>query len=210
MTNSGTWLCQHRDENEYLDAVYELRQGDVSFASKDVESPEVIIGSVLELEAQKVAIVGKRPATELDDKGRGKFGCKCRGSVVQNTNAFIATRTNAIDGGVTVNHLGLLEKRDEWLVGGRLDEELQRVAIVSDSFQSVDDRLDNCAASDYDSYEDIAVHRRYEKAHCSQCRLWTCPRRHPPRGSWPNSAPAQSTWAEGDGHMSCCESTGDS
>jgi len=46
---------------------------------KDVDSGEVVVGSVLELEAQKVAVVGERAAAQLDGESRGKVGCKCTG-----------------------------------------------------------------------------------------------------------------------------------
>jgi hypothetical protein len=67
--------------NKYLDAVYEFGQGDVGVVFKDVKSTEVIVGPVLELEAQKVAVVRKRATAQLDDKGRGIVGCKCAGQL---------------------------------------------------------------------------------------------------------------------------------
>ena len=78
---------------------------------------------------------------------------------VWNTDAYVVTRTNALEGGVTLNHLGLREERNERLVGGRLDKELQGVTIVGDSLQRANDRLQNCASSDYDE----AVRYRYRQ-----------------------------------------------
>jgi hypothetical protein len=68
-------------QNKYLDAVYELGQGDVSVVTKDADGTEAIVSSVLELEAQKIAVVRKRTAAQLDDKGRGKVSCKCTGQL---------------------------------------------------------------------------------------------------------------------------------
>lgn len=117
--------------------------------TKDVDSMEVVIGPVLELEAQKVAVVRKRAAAQLNDEGRGKVSCKHTGQCLE-YKRIVVTRTNAFEGGVTLDHLGLREERNERLVGGRLDEELQGVAIVSDPLQRANDRLHNCASSDYD------------------------------------------------------------
>jgi hypothetical protein len=49
-------LCE---TNKYLDAVNEFGQRDVTLVAKNVDGTEVIIGPVLELEAQKVPIVRK-------------------------------------------------------------------------------------------------------------------------------------------------------
>ena len=46
---------------------------------KDVEGLEIVLGPVLEFDAQKVTVVGKRAATQLDDESRGEVGCKCTG-----------------------------------------------------------------------------------------------------------------------------------
>lgn len=51
------------------------------------------------------------------------------------TDVITITRTNAVERGVTLVHLCLLEERNERLVGGRLKEELQGVAIVIDPLQ---------------------------------------------------------------------------
>ncbi len=46
--------------------------------TKDVQGLEVGIGTVLELEAQKVAVIGQRATAQLDSKSRGEVGCKFR------------------------------------------------------------------------------------------------------------------------------------
>jgi hypothetical protein len=45
------------------------------------------------------------------------------------------TRTNAVERGVALVHLCLLEERNERLVSRRLKQELQGVAIVIDPLQ---------------------------------------------------------------------------
>ena len=51
------------------------------------------------------------------------------------TDVILITRTNAVECGVTQIHLCLLEERNERLIGGRLKEELQGVAIVIDPLE---------------------------------------------------------------------------
>ena len=41
---------------------------------KDVDRVEILVGPVLEFEAQKVAVVRERAATQLDDESRGEVG----------------------------------------------------------------------------------------------------------------------------------------
>jgi len=48
---------------------------------------------------------------------------------------MVVTRTNACDRWVTLDHLRLYEEGDKRLVGGRLNEELQGVAIIGDPLQ---------------------------------------------------------------------------
>jgi hypothetical protein len=55
--------------------------------------------------------------------------------VTGKTDVITITLTNAVERGVTLIHLCLLEERNERLVGGRLKEELQGVAIVIDPLQ---------------------------------------------------------------------------
>lgn len=66
----------------------------------------------------------------------------------RNTDKVLVTLTDAIDRRVTLEHLCLCQERNEWLIGSRLDEELQRVAIVIDPLQRVNDRFENRAAGD--------------------------------------------------------------
>ena len=54
-----------------------------------------------------------------------------------------------MESGVTLVHLCLLEERNERLIGGRLEEELQRVAIVIDPLQRADDGLEKGTPRDY-------------------------------------------------------------
>ena len=51
------------------------------------------------------------------------------------TGVLVVTRTNAFERGVALVHLCLREERNERLIGGRLNEELQGVAIVGNSLQ---------------------------------------------------------------------------
>lgn len=55
--------------------------------------------------------------------------------VTGKTEVVVITRTNAFERGVTLLHLSLRKERNEWLVGGRLKEELQGVVIVVDPLQ---------------------------------------------------------------------------
>ncbi len=50
---------------------------------------------------------------------------------------------------MTLDHLGLMEKRDERLVGGLNEHELEGVAVVGDTLKSRDYGLQCCAASNY-------------------------------------------------------------
>ena len=55
--------------------------------------------------------------------------------VTGKTDIVVITRTKAFERGVSLDHLCLRKKRNEWLVGGRLKEELQGVAIEIDALQ---------------------------------------------------------------------------
>ena len=60
---------------------------------------------------------------------------QARNYVMGKTDVITITRTNAMECRVTLVHLCLLKERNERLVGGRLKEELQGVAIVIDPLQ---------------------------------------------------------------------------
>lgn len=62
--------------NKYLDAVNEFGQRNVGPVTKDVDGAEVFIGPVLELEAQKVPVIRKRAAAQLDNHSGRKVGCR--------------------------------------------------------------------------------------------------------------------------------------
>jgi hypothetical protein len=55
--------------------------------------------------------------------------------VTGKTDIVVITRTKAFERGVSLDHLCLRKERNEWLVGGRLKEELQGVAIEIDALQ---------------------------------------------------------------------------
>jgi hypothetical protein len=115
--------------------------------TKDVEGAEIVFGAVLEFESQKVTVVGKGAAAQFDDKSRSEVGyMHVTESII--TDKALVTLTNANNRRITLEHLCLAKERNEWLVGGRLDEELQRVAIVIDPLQRVNDRLENRAPGD--------------------------------------------------------------
>jgi hypothetical protein len=61
--------------NKYLNAINEFGQRDVAFVFKDMDRVEIFVGPVLEFEAQKVAVVGERATTQLDDESRREVGC---------------------------------------------------------------------------------------------------------------------------------------
>jgi len=98
-----------------LESVDELGEGDITTVSEHVDGLEVVVlGAVLELDADKVSDVRRRAADELDDQSRSVFGQS--GHV-----------------GVVAGDLGHPEQRDEGLIGGSDQKELERVMIEGDA-----------------------------------------------------------------------------
>ena len=56
--------------------------------------------------------------------------------------------TNSHELGVVVDDAGHMEKRNEWLVGGLDQQELEGVTIEGDAFEGGDDTVHDCATSD--------------------------------------------------------------
>ena len=60
----------HTQRWKYLGPINELGQGNICMMSKDGESFETAVRSVLELDPREVAGVRRRASTELDCQGR--------------------------------------------------------------------------------------------------------------------------------------------
>jgi hypothetical protein len=112
-----------------LSTVDELSQGDIRLVAEDVNILEVGVGSVLELDAEEVAEVGGITTAELNDDGRRVVG-------------------DSLEFGVLVSDASHVEERDEWLVGGLDQEELERVAVEGDALERGDDGVHHSPASD--------------------------------------------------------------
>ena len=57
------------------------------------------------------------------------------------------TLTDSLELGVLVDHVGLVEQRDERLVRGLDEHELERIAIESDALESADDSIEGGTTS---------------------------------------------------------------
>lgn len=58
--------------------------------------------------------------------------------------------TNASELGVPLGDTGLLEERDEGLVGGLDQHELQGIAVEGDAFEGAQDGVEHGTASNYE------------------------------------------------------------
>lgn len=56
--------------------------------------------------------------------------------------------THALELGVVLGDLGHVEERDEWLIGGSDQQELQGVVVERDALESGEDRMQSGSASD--------------------------------------------------------------
>ena len=100
--------------------------------AEDVQSLKVIgEGTVLELDTDKVPLVRSGTGTEFNGEG---------GSVIGQT----------LELGVVFCDLGHVEERDDGLVGGLDEQDLEGVAVERDALQSSEDGMHGGAASDYD------------------------------------------------------------
>lgn len=106
--------------------------------AEDVSLLEALRGTVLEAEAEEVTEIGGRAAAELDGDGRGKVG-------------------DGLEFWVLLDHAGLVEERDEGLVGGLDQQELERVTVEGDALERVDDRVQDGATSDVTNTSNVLV-----------------------------------------------------
>jgi hypothetical protein len=56
--------------------------------------------------------------------------------------------TDTLELGVLVDDAGHMEERNEWLVGGLDQQELEGVTVEGDAFEGGDDTVHHCATSD--------------------------------------------------------------
>jgi hypothetical protein len=59
--------------------------------------------------------------------------------------------TETLELGVLLDYAGLMEQRDEWVVGSLDQEELKRVAVEGNAFQRREDGVEHSTASNYKS-----------------------------------------------------------
>lgn len=59
--------------------------------------------------------------------------------------------TETAELGVLFDDAGLMEQRDEWVVSGLHQEELQRVAVEGNAFQRREDGVEHSTTSNYKS-----------------------------------------------------------
>lgn len=88
----------------------------------------------LNLKRKKSRLSGSEPRRSSMTRADAKSAAG-RYYVTGKTEVVVITRTNAFERGVALLHLSLRKERNEWLVGGRLKEELQGVVIVVDPLQ---------------------------------------------------------------------------
>lgn len=59
------------------------------------------------------------------------------------------TLTDGLELRMQLDHIGLVEERDERLIGGLDDHELERVAVECDALERLQDRAERCSAGDF-------------------------------------------------------------
>ena len=129
----------------HLSPVEEFREGNVSLVTESVESLEVVVGAVLELDPQEGTILGGRSTTEFEGKGRSEVGCKLVTTRVLASDDSILTDTGKF--GVVLHNLQHMEKRDERLVAGFDQKELEGVTVECDALEGVKDQVKDSATS---------------------------------------------------------------
>lgn len=107
-----------------LGAVEELREGDISLVSENVVGLEVVAGAILELDPQEVPVLGCRSTTELKSEGGSEVG-------------------EASEFGVVLGYLEHVEERNERVVAGLNEEELEGVTVECDALERVEDEVQN-------------------------------------------------------------------
>ena len=134
--------------------------------TEHAQSLEVIaIGAVPELDADEVPLVGSRTSTDLNGEGRGVIG-----------------QTGKLR--VVLRDLHHVEERDEGLVGGLDEQNLEGISIEGDALQSGEDRghgsaTSNCEEVNQEPLKATSTPTTY----CYQSRPCWCQRRLCPHGS---------------------------
>lgn len=95
-----------------------------------MEETEVVVdGTIPELEAEEVTLVGEFSAPELDSNSRCIVG-------------------DGLETWVLFDSVDLMEQGDERLVRGGLDEELKGISVKGDALQGADNRSHESATGD--------------------------------------------------------------
>jgi len=132
--------------------------------TKDAQSLKVIgEGTVLELDADEVPLVRSGTSTDFNSDG---------GSVIGQT----------LEPGVVLRDLGHVEERDDGLVGGLDEQDLEGVPVEGDALQSSEDGVHGGASSDYEEMNQKTLETaglpdtyRYQFRSC-RSRRRSCPR----------------------------------
>ena len=107
--------------------------------TENVEGLEVIGGSTVpELDADKVPVLRSRAGADFNGEGRGVIG-------------------QSLDLGVVLRDLGHVEERDDGLVGGLDEQDLEGVPIEGNALQSGEDGVHGGATSDYEEMDQPTV-----------------------------------------------------
>ena len=103
--------------------------------TEDVEGLKVVgVGTVPELDADKVPIVRSGAGADLDGEGRGVIG-------------------QTLELGVVFRDLSHVEERDDGLVGGLNEQDLEGVSVEGDALQSREDGVHGGATSNYEEMD---------------------------------------------------------
>ena len=113
-------------------------------------------------------------------------------------------RTNGLEFGVGLDHLSLMEQRDEGLVG-RLDEhELKGIVVEGDALESLEDGAESGTAGNYETRLMETSDEMKVLTHCCQHRSSESHRRWHSRASQRSRGLAQCRWEGDGGRTSCC------
>jgi len=103
--------------------------------TEDVESLKVIgVGTVPELDADKVPVVRSGAGTDLNGDGRGVIG-------------------QTLKLGVVFRDFGHVEERDDGLVGGFDEQDLEGVPVEGNALQSGEDGVHGGATGNYEKMD---------------------------------------------------------
>ena len=115
-----------------LEAVDELGEGDITAVTEDAQSLKVFgVSTVLEFNTDKVPLVRCGSGADLDGEGRSVIG-------------------QTLKLGVMLGDLSHVEERDDRLVRGLDEQDLEGVRIEGDALQSGEDGVHGGATSDYE------------------------------------------------------------